>query len=394
MTSLEERIGQRPSLPDGRQRRLVPRAVGSRNGWSHHPLWQIVVTRIKEFYRRPSSIFWVYIFPILMAVVLGIAFKNPNAEIFPVDIEQGPAASQLAEALRSSGQRHGLVFEPRVVNQADARADLKSARTTLVVVPSAASKSKNSAIPLDQIRVEYLFDPTRPESVAARRAVDDMLQRAAGRQDRIAVKDLRFVEPGGRYIDFLVPGLIGAGLMSGGMWGCGFVVVDLRVRHLLKRFITTPMRKSDFLAGLMLSRFFFMVTEVVLMLVCSWLLFNVQILGSWAALALFVALGALTFAGMGLVVASRALTLETASGIINLVMLPMWLVSGIFFPIERFPEAAQPLIRLLPLSALIDGVRAIMIEAATLGSLGFPLAVLAVWAILCFFIALKLFRWY
>jgi ABC-2 type transport system permease protein len=382
-----ERVGE-----DVRPRSVRPAATARR----YHPLWQIVVTRIKEFYRHPSSIFWVYVFPILMAVVLGVAFQNPTARVYPVDIESGPAAERIAAALRAASKDdQGMVFAPKIVSRAAANRDLKTTRTMLVVVPSgAAGETQSESAPLDQIRIDYRYDATRPESVDARRTVDDALQRAAGRRDAIAVREQRFSEPGGRYIDFLVPGLIGAGLMSGGMWGCGFVVVDLRVRNLLKRLITTPMRRSDFLAGLMLSRFFFMVTEVVLMLFLSWLFFNVRILGSWVALALFIVLGAMTFAAMGLVVASRAQTLETASGLINLVMLPMWLVSGIFFPIDRFPEVVLPLIKLLPLTALIDAARGIMIEGETLAGLWSPFLVLAVWTAACFAIALRYFRWY
>lgn len=358
----------------------------------YFPLWQIVNTRIKEFFRHPEAIFWVYVFPILMAIVLGTAFQSPNAERFQVAIQDGPGAQELADALQRASQSGGhREFEAAIVDAQAGRRDLKSARTMLVVIPSADGAAKPE---LAQLKLEYLYDPTRPESVAARQIVDDVLQQAAGRREVIAVADKRFDEPGGRYIDFLVPGLLGASLMSGGMWGVGFVIVDLRVRHLLKRFITTPMRRSDFLAGLMISRFFFMVTDVVVMLLCVWLFFNVRNYGSWPALALFVIAGSLCFAGIGLLVACRAQTLETASGLINLVMLPMWLVSGIFFSSERFPDALQPLIRSLPLTAVIDGSRAIMVEGVGLAATWPQLVVLLVWTIVSFVVALKLFRWY
>lgn len=360
----------------------------------YFPLWQIVFTRVKEFYRHPSAIFWVYVFPVLMAVVLGIAFQNPNAERYQVDVQQGPGVELLVNALHTAaGSEEPIAITARVVDEAQGRRDLKTARTMLVIVPRAPAGSGRTSA-LEHVQLDYRYDPTRPESVAARRTVDDVLQRAAGRRDAIAVENSRFEEPGGRYIDFLVPGLLGASLMSGGMWGVGFVVVDLRVRHLLKRFITTPMRKGDFLAGLMLSRFFFMLTEVVVMLAFVRVLFDVRVLGSWGALVLFVVIGSLAFAGLGLLVACRAQTLETASGLINLVMLPMWLVSGIFFSAERFPEIFQPLIRILPLTALIDGVRAIMVEGVGLGSVLSQFIVLLAWTVVSFVIALKVFRWY
>jgi ABC-type multidrug transport system permease subunit len=240
---------------------------------------------------------------------------------------------------------------------------------------------------------EYQFDPTRPESVLAEAAVDDALQRAAGRQDIVAVRFEEFKEPGGRYIDFLVPGLLGMSLMGGGLWGVGFVTVDMRIRKLLKRFLATPMRKTDFLGGVMLSRLLFLVPEVLVLLIFARLAFGVVIYGSLLSVAFLILLGAVTFAGLGLLVASRAKTLEAVSGLMNLVMLPMWLLSGIFFSSDRFPEAAQPFIQLLPLTALNNSLRAVMQEGASLASQLPEIGLLAGWAVVTFILALKLFRW-
>lgn len=387
MTLIEEPQRDARDAPAGRN----GRATSDTRYW---PVWQISVTRFKEFYRHPSAVFWVYVFPILMAIVLGVAFENTQTVAVDVDVEQAPGAEAVARALNESAEVKSATAIKAVVSAADdARLRLRTGRVDLVIL-SRASAPGNENPALADLDVDYIYDSTRPESVEARRIVDDQLQRAAGRRDPIEAKDQIVHEPGGRYIDFVVPGLIGASLMSGGLWGIGFIVVDLRVRHLLKRFVTTPMKKSDFLAGLILSRFVFMVTEVILMLVFTRWLFDVRILGSWFALALFVALGSWAFAGIGLVIACRAQTLETASGIINLVLLPMWLVSGIFFRSDRFPEAVQPLIKILPLTALIDAMRAIMLEGAGLAGTWPQLAVLAIWTVACFFVSLRFFRWY
>jgi ABC-type multidrug transport system permease subunit len=207
------------------------------------------------------------------------------------------------------------------------------------------------------------------------------------------VTEHEFNEPGGRYIDFLVPGLLGMSLMGGGLWGVGFVTVDMRIRKLLKRFVATPMRRSDFLAGVMISRLLFMVPEVLVLLVFARLAFGVVIYGSLLSVLVLILTGAATFAGLGLLIASRARTLEAVSGLMNLVMLPMWLLSGIFFSSERFPGVAQPLIRALPLTALNDSLRAVMQEGATLASQLPQLGILAAWAVVTFALALRWFRW-
>jgi ABC-2 type transport system permease protein len=264
-----------------------------------------------------------------------------------------------------------------------ARLRLRTGKTELVVIATGESAP----------HYDYYYDPSRPESVLARNAVDDALQRADGRKDAAEVTEHPFDEPGGRYIDFLVPGLLGMSLMGGGLWGVGFVTVDMRIRKLLKRFLATPMRRGDFLAGIMISRLLFMVPEVLVLLLFARLAFGVVIYGNLLAVIFLILLGAVTFSGLGLLVASRARTLEAVSGLMNLVMLPMWLLSGIFFSSDRFPAAVQPAIKALPLTALIDALRAVMQEGATLSSQLPQVGLLAAWAIVTFFLALRWFRW-
>jgi ABC-type multidrug transport system permease subunit len=182
-------------------------------------------------------------------------------------------------------------------------------------------------------------------------------------------------------------------LMGGGLWGVGFYTVDMRIRKLLKRFLATPMKKSHFLAGIMLSRLLFMIPEMVVLLVFSWLVFGVVIQGSILAVIVLIFLGSFTFAGLGLLVASRARTLEAVSGLMNLVMLPMWVLSGIFFSPDRFPDVAQPFIKIIPLTPLLEALRAVMLENASLVSLWPQLVILLAWGVASFVLALKWFRW-
>jgi ABC-type multidrug transport system permease subunit len=345
---------------------------------AYSPFWQIVLSRVREFYREPEALFWVYGFPILMVIGLGIAFRNQPIEQITVDVVAGPHAAGAVEALEDNER-----FVAAAFTDEETRLRLRTGKTDLVVTASGGTPPS----------YDYLFDPSRPASVVARNAVDDALQRAAGRKDVAATCQREFSEPGGRYIDFLVPGLLGMSLMGGGLWGVGFVTVDMRIRKLLKRFLATPMRKSDFLAGIMASRMLFMVPEVIVLLVFARLAFDVRIYGSVAAVVLLILLGAVTFSGLGLLVAARPRTLEAVSGLMNLVMLPMWMLSGIFFSSDRFPDVTQPLIRVLPLTALIDALRAVMQDGASLASQWSPIAIMLAWSVASFFLALRWFRW-
>ncbi len=342
------------------------------------PLAQLILARLREFYREPEAVFWVYGFPILMVIALGIAFRNNPEEHYNVDVQQEPGAADLVKLLK--GDKRFTVHEEE---ESTVMQRWRAGKCDVVVVPLTGTGP----------RYRFLFDPTRAESRQARYAVDEAIQHSVQPKDPVEVSSEAVSQPGSRYIDFLVPGLLGMSLMGGGLWGVGFVIVDMRIRKLLKRFLATPMKKTDFLTAIMFSRFCFMVPEVAVMLVFSWLVFGVMIRGSILAVVCLLVLGAFTFAGIGLLVASRAKTLETVSGLMNLVMLPMWVLSGIFFSSERFPDVAQPFIKLLPLTPLNDALRAVMLEGAPLTSQLPRIAILAGWGVVTFALALRWFRW-
>lgn len=345
----------------------------------YSPLLQLILARLKEFFREPEALFWVYGFPIFMVIALGIAFRNKPVEKVTVDIAEGNGSQAIVDVLAKQEK-----FIAKHLSESEATKRLRTGKTDVVVaIPSGYSTTT----------YEYEYDPTRPESILARNTLDDALQRAAGRTDPTVAIDRKIDEQGSRYIDFLVPGLLGMSLMGGGLWGVGFITVDLRIRKLLKRFLATPMKKRDFLLGIMLSRMTFMVPEVTILLLFSWLVFGVVIQGSLLAVVFLVVLGAVTFSGIGLLVASRAKTIEAVSGLMNLVMVPMWIFSGIFFSSERFPEAAQPYILALPLTPLIRALRGVMLEGHSLWEERTMIAILTAYAAVSFTLALRWFRW-
>lgn len=344
-----------------------------------HPILQLTLCRLKEFLREPEAVFWVFGFPIMMVLALGLAFDGPSQESMIVDVVESSISQSLAESLAKDAR-----FRVDVVSAEASENRLRTGKTELVVL---------TQIEEGKPVYEYQYDPTRPDSLLARNLVNDVLQRAAGREDVIVTEDSEYKEPGGRYIDFLVPGLIGMSLMGGGIWAVGFAIVDMRIRKLLKRFLATPMKKSHFLLGLMLSRLLFMIPEIAIILVFSNLVFNVTCQGSYLLLLGLIILGAAEFTGIGLLVASRAKTLEAASGLMNLLMVPMWIASGIFFSAERFPAYLQPVISVLPLTPLINAMRRVMLEGAGPAQLGAELAIIIGWTVVTFLIALRIFRW-
>jgi ABC-2 type transport system permease protein len=368
--------GPTPTTPKLGQPNRPARHSGRWSGY-RHLLW----VRILELKREPEVVFWVFIFPLLLAAGLGIAFRNKPADVTSVVVIAGDGAQKTLAMLQTS-PAHSTIRA--TVLDRDAALNAFHVGKYDLVIESNPDASYT-----------YYYDPARPESVLSRAEIDAALQSAAGRKDALTTSTQSSSEPGSRYIDFLIPGLLGMNLMNSGMWGVGFALVEMRQRKLLKRFVATPMRRSDFLLALTSSRLVLMVIEVGLLLGFGVLVFHMRVQGwrSVLSVLLLASLGAVTFGGVGLLTACRAQKIESVSGLINLVMMPMWIFSGVFFSYDRFPAMAHPFIKALPLTALNDALRATIIEGATLSSQSGRLLVLAVWGGVSFVLALRWFRW-
>ncbi len=357
---------------------IPPAALPRRNRrWSGFV--HLLGARLRELQREPEVIFWVFGFPVLLALGLGIAFRNKPADITSVAIVAGSRAPDALALIHRSSRSSSIRAE--VVDEQQSLQGFRLGKYDLVIVPD------------DKQGFQYRYDPARPESVLARAEVDDAVQAGAGRKDPVPTSALASSEPGSRYIDFLIPGLLGMNLMNSGMWGIGFALVDMRQRKLLKRFVATPMRRSDFLLALTSSRLVHMVIEIALLLGFGVLVFHMRVLGSLFTILLLASVGAVTFGGLGLLTASRAQKLESVSGLMNLVMMPMWIFSGVFFSSERFPAVVQPFIKMLPLTALNDALRATILQGASLGAQSGRVLILVIWGGISFVLALRWFRW-
>jgi ABC-type multidrug transport system permease subunit len=337
-------------------------------------LAELTLARIRELTREPEAVFWVFVFPILLAAILSLAFRSRPPDPLPVGVVDGPQAAARMSAL--SGE---IGLRPRLLASEEAAPALARGHVVLVVYSEGTP--------------DYTYDPTQPESRTAFLLVDAALQRAAGRVDAFAPKRVEITEPGARYVDFLVPGLLGMNLMGTGMWGIGFSLVVARNGNLLKRLIAAPARRSHLLGAQLISRLLFLVPEAGALLVFAHFVLGVPLRGSLLLLVAVSLLGALAFSGLGLLTAARPRTIEGVSGVMNLVMVPMWIFSGIFFSTERFPAAMQPFIQALPLTALNNALRGVMLDGVGLSSMLPQLALLASWGLISFLVALKIFRW-
>jgi ABC-type multidrug transport system permease subunit len=341
-----------------------------------NPVFQLTLTRLREIGREPGVLFWAFGFPVLLSIALGIAFRVRGPE--PTVVGALPGITADLEHVLEAAK-----VQVKPLDAASAETELRAGRVNLLLVPPQAPEQP----------ITYRFDPSRAEARQARATVNQILQRAAGQIEPRLVRDEEVHEPGSRYIDFLIPGLLAMNLMSGSMWGVAWVIVHMRVRKLLKRLLATPMRRRDLMFSMGLGRMALIPMEVAFIVIFARVFFSVQVAGSYLALLTMAFAGSACFAAIAILVASRAQNTETVSGLMNLVMLPMFIASGVFFSASNFPDSIQPVIRLLPLTAMCDGMRAVMIDGAGFGGIVAPLAILALWAIPSFLLGLRYFRW-
>ena len=334
-------------------------------------LYQLTMVRFRLFLREPEAIFWIFIFPILLAAGLGIAFRNRPADVLQV----GATTSQLTQALAANKGLKATTIDETAGTHALATGD---------ILLLAIQKPDG---------VEYKYDDTNPDARAARLVADRAVQAAAGQREAVHSGNQLVHETGARYIDFVVPGLLGMNLMGSAIWGLGFSIVEARQKKLLKRLVASPMPRWQYLASFLLSRLAMLVIEIAAFLGFARLVFGVPFRGSMWQLAFLCVLTSLSFSALGLLIASRAKTMEAASGLMNLVMLPMWILSGVFFSATRFPAVIQPMVRALPLTAAIDALRGNMLQGMNLGQLVIPVGILFAWLVVPFAVSLRIFRW-
>jgi ABC-type multidrug transport system permease subunit len=341
------------------------------NSLESSSLYQLTLVRFRLFLREPEAIFWIFIFPIILAAGLGIAFRNRPADVLQV----AATTPQLTQALAADKGLTAITLD-----EAAGTHQLATGQILLLAIQKPGS-------------ISYKYDDTNPDARSARLLADRAIQTAAGRQNAVPAANDLIHETGSRYIDFVVPGLLGMNLMGSAMWGIVFALVEARQKKLLKRLVASPMPKWQYLASFLLSRLAILIIEVVFFLGFARLTFGVPFRGSLWELCLLCLITSLAFSALGLLVSSRAKTMEAASGLMNLVMLPMWILSGVFFSATRFPAIIQPFVQALPLTAAIEAMRGNMLQGISLSHQLGKVAILLAWFVVPFTISLRIFRW-
>jgi ABC-2 type transport system permease protein len=339
-------------------------------------LVQLVLARWRNFYRVPENLFWMFLFPVIMALVLGMAFREGHPEPVRIAVVRGAGSDAIYAAFSQSKDANAVL-----VDEAEALTQLRSAAVDLVIQPAAPGQPRR-----------YRFDPGREQGRLARIVADDLVQRSQGRVDPTRVHDETVRAVGERYIDFAIPGLLGLSIMTFGL-GIPLAIAEMRSRQLLKRLAVSPMPRTHFLLSLVIQRSLLLLVQLPMLLVVVWLMFGVRNRGSYFLLYACCLLGTAVFTSIGTLAAARVRSLHTARGVTDLIRLPMMIACGVFFSIDRLPMVVRPLVRLLPLSALIESLRAVMNHGAGVSSITQPLTIVTAWGLVSLTATVAFFRW-
>lgn len=364
-------------------------------------LFRLTNSYIKELIREPAVLFWGILFPILMAWGLGIAFTKQGDLIRTVaivkhnDLLYKTGNSILFDFLeKNAGKKNG--------NYSITISNKKLEKITLNFKECkwneayALLKKGNVTIIIEDYRkyVNYHFDPASSEAQMLFQQISGMLTSGvkffALHEDEIKPLTIS----GTRYVDFLIPGLLSMGIMMSTMWGISYTVIERRSKKLIRRMVATPMKKSNFLIALIIARFIMNVIEALLLFLFSWLYFGTSIQGNLFALLVVFIAGNIAFSGIAVLISSHTSNPEIGNGLINAIVTPMMVISGIFVSYHNFPDWTLPVIRNLPLTMLADSVRSIFNEGAGFAQIWFEVLVLLLTGTVSFFLGLKIFKWY
>lgn len=343
-------------------------------------LFQLILTNFRVFFREPAIIFWALFFPIVMAWVLGIAFSKKGESVRTVYVT-GQSVPEKLTGEKVFGENSGNPSRIRFKNTGEEEAGTAIKQGVIAIYIEVVGDS-----------LIYHFDPINPDAQLTHLILESGLNGIPNRESKTSIEPLK--AKGMRYIDFLVPGLIALGIMNSCIWGIGWSLIETRMKKLLRRMVATPMKKSLFLSAYMINRIILGGFETLLLLLFTWLYFGTEITGNVAAFVTVFLAGILAFSGIAILIASRTAKTEIANGLVNLITLPMMILSGIFFNYHNFPDWAIPVIQALPLTLLADSIRAIFIEAAGFTEILKPVAILSATGVVTFGVGLRMFKWY
>jgi ABC-type multidrug transport system permease subunit len=336
----------------------------------------MIKCRAREFFREPSAFVFVILMPIVWMLALGFSFSNDRSIVYRIGLANDSALpSEIKNSIGNAGNIK--VVEG---SQDDLFNQFKRNDIELMVT-------------YDEGRFGLTFDPDNPNAKSAELITRNIIQEGSGRKDVAIIESHAIKASGNRYVDFLIPGLIGLTVMTSSLFGVGMTMVANRRDQLLKRFLITPINAREYIVSHIFGRFFVLFFELTGVLLAGWLIFRFKVQGNFLSFLAFVSLGTAVFTALGILLASRLKVIGTYSGITNLITFLLVGLSGVFFSTAILPTWLQDVVTYLPLAPFVTGLRKLAIEAAPFVELKHEVGLMCVYLVGISMAAKRLFRW-
>lgn len=360
--------------------------------------WQFGLMQIRRFFRDPVALFFTLLFPLLFLFVFGAIFRGGDGVTFDVAVINHSDTEFSQEFIKEASKDDSVIRineEPQTVDEARelmGRGQIDS----ILELPEDFGAPNEDNIPSGTMTVYY--DEANPQTGQTLASVmqgifDGINQGLTGHVDPLRVEQKSTSTANLTQFDYTFSGLIGFSLLSLGIFGLANGLPADKKAGMLRRLRATPLTAMQLVLGTMMAYLFTGIISIILMMIVGIFLFNFDMRGDYISFSIFVLFGMAVMLGFGLAIGGWAKNENQSAPLTNLIAFPLMFLSGTFFPRFIMPEWLQNLTNYLPLTPVIDGIRYITTEGYTLLQLGPQLAVIAVWGVVIYAIAIRVFRW-
>lgn len=348
---------------------------------------------LRETRRNRTALLFTLLIPVLLLVILGLAFNGGNTlKVGLADQDGSTTSAQFVSQLQhikglsiTTGSRHDLLQSLH-----------NDSYDIVAVIPSGFGAGVRGETGSSTIAIYQNQNSPQASSLATSvfgQIIAGYNQALTGQPARVSLQTQQVETNNVTALDFLLPSLIAYIVLQAGVQLVAIGLVDLRERGVLRRFLVTPVSPFQVLSGQLLGRAVTVLLEVLVLILVGLELFSAHMYGSWAIAAVAIVVGTVTFVSLGFFITGFARTSDAARGIAAAVTFPMLFLSGVFIPLDQLPHALQVAVHVLPLTFLTDALHQVMNDGAGFGAIGIDLLVLAAWAVACFAIAVRRFQW-
>ncbi len=354
-----------------------------------------VLIEMKLFYREPISVFWTFVFPAVLMLLIGWFFEGniQQSKLYIYDEDQSDRSVQFINQVKGSSEFNVRVLKGK---EFESKRDDNHGELILLIHKGFQDDIDNNRKGGLSFYYNLAYGSSGEKGIAAfYQLLPSVVSQMTRHPIPFNINKINLGEKGKllRYIDFLCPGIIAMSIMATSLFGVGIVITSYREKGKLRRFALTPLKKPVFILAHIIHRYFVVLLQAISLILLAFVFFDLKFYGDVFSFLIVITVGLVTFISMGFMVASRARKSETAAAIANLLFFPMLLLGGVYFPLENIPEIFLPVVKVLPLANLTETLRQVIFYGKPFYQLTDEIFTQLAVMLVCFAVSVKAFRW-